>query len=105
MSCFVVEQRCTEQPITGHEREYFDFFFDAIAATPDAVGRAAREAYVDASWRPDALCAGFDWHRASTSNRSARRDLARALRPAVVGTVSIVAQRSTRKGAHPLSDP
>jgi pimeloyl-ACP methyl ester carboxylesterase len=53
-----------ERLVTGHEAEYFDFFFNAIAASPDAVPASARATYVAAYQRPDALRTGFAWYRA-----------------------------------------
>ncbi len=49
--------------VTGKERPYFDFFFDAIAAHPERIEDDARERYVAAYARPDALQTGFDWYR------------------------------------------
>ena len=49
--------------VTGKQRPYFDFFFDAIAAHPERIEDDARERYVAAYARPDALRTGFDWYR------------------------------------------
>lgn len=53
-----------ERLVAGHEREYFDYFYDAIAATPQAVSHAARDIYLAAYQRPTALQTAFDWYRA-----------------------------------------
>jgi pimeloyl-ACP methyl ester carboxylesterase len=50
--------------VTHHIGAYFDFFYDAIAARPEAITPAARAAYASAYERPDALSAGFEWYRA-----------------------------------------
>jgi pimeloyl-ACP methyl ester carboxylesterase len=50
--------------VAGHEAAYFDYFFDAIAATPSAIDRAARDRYVAAYQRAGALHTGFEWYRA-----------------------------------------
>jgi pimeloyl-ACP methyl ester carboxylesterase len=50
--------------VAGHEAEYFDFFYDAIAARPGAVPAAVRRTYVAAYSRPEALHTGFEWYRA-----------------------------------------
>lgn len=50
--------------VLGKQREYFDFFFRAIAAHPDAITLAARQRYVKAYSSPTALKTGFDWYRA-----------------------------------------
>jgi pimeloyl-ACP methyl ester carboxylesterase len=53
-----------ERLVTGHERTYFDFFYDALSATRAGVSPSARETYVGAYLRPEALTTGFDWYRA-----------------------------------------
>jgi pimeloyl-ACP methyl ester carboxylesterase len=50
--------------VTGHEREYFDFFFDVLAGNKAAVTDGQRDEYARAYSRPEALTAGFDWYRA-----------------------------------------
>jgi pimeloyl-ACP methyl ester carboxylesterase len=50
--------------VAPHRREYFEFFFRAIAGSPDAVSSAAKGAYAEAYARNDALRTGFDWYRA-----------------------------------------
>jgi pimeloyl-ACP methyl ester carboxylesterase len=53
-----------ERLVAGREAAYLDFFFDTIAATPEAVPSDVRRRAVDAYVRPEALRAGFDWYRA-----------------------------------------
>jgi pimeloyl-ACP methyl ester carboxylesterase len=53
-----------ERMVAGREAAYFDYFFDAIAATPGAIGPDARATYAAAYARPEALRTGFDWYRA-----------------------------------------
>jgi pimeloyl-ACP methyl ester carboxylesterase len=53
-----------ETLIAGRQAPYFDYFYDAVAATPSAITPAHRAAYVAAYSRPAALTAGFDWYRA-----------------------------------------
>ena len=50
--------------VTGHERRYFDLFYDLLAADPKHLGEEARATYVRGYSRPEALKAGFDWYRA-----------------------------------------
>jgi pimeloyl-ACP methyl ester carboxylesterase len=45
-------------------RAYFDYFFTAIAARPEAITDAARERYVASYAAPSALTQGFAWYRA-----------------------------------------
>ena len=49
--------------VTDRQRPYFDFFFDSIAVHPERIDNDARERYVAAYSRPDALRTGFDWYR------------------------------------------
>jgi pimeloyl-ACP methyl ester carboxylesterase len=50
--------------VEGHQAAYFDYFFDAIAARPGAVGVHARQIYLRANASPGALHTGFEWYRA-----------------------------------------
>ncbi|RUX77222.1 MULTISPECIES: alpha/beta hydrolase [unclassified Mesorhizobium] len=50
--------------VTGHQRAYFDFFFDLLAGRPEALTNEMRETLTQAYARPEALKAGFDWYRA-----------------------------------------
>jgi pimeloyl-ACP methyl ester carboxylesterase len=49
--------------VSGHEAEYFAYFFDAIAGEPCGVSASARETYARAYARTDALRTGFEWYR------------------------------------------
>jgi pimeloyl-ACP methyl ester carboxylesterase len=83
-----------ERLVTGHEAEYFDFFFNAIAATPDAVSRSARATYVAAYARAEALRTGFDWYRAFPQDE---KDNAATQREAPVDT-PVLYLRGTEEG-------
>ena len=50
--------------VTGHERPYFDYFYDFMAADPRALSSRSRAAYAHGYSRREALTAGFDWYRA-----------------------------------------
>jgi pimeloyl-ACP methyl ester carboxylesterase len=50
--------------ITGHERAYFDFFYDMMAGDPARLTSSARDAYARGYSSRDALTAGLDWYRA-----------------------------------------
>ncbi|WP_394850073.1 alpha/beta hydrolase [Pendulispora brunnea] len=54
--------------VLGHQRAYFDFFFDAISRDRKAIPDEARDAYARDYERPDALRAGFDWYRAMSAD-------------------------------------
>ena len=53
-----------ETLVAGHEAEYFDFFYDQISYESGAIDADARETYVEAYSRPEALHTGFEWYRA-----------------------------------------
>jgi pimeloyl-ACP methyl ester carboxylesterase len=59
-----------EQLVAGHQRAYFDYFFDALAGTPDAITPAWRDRFARAYARPESLKAGFDWYRAMPDDAS-----------------------------------
>ena len=53
-----------EEVVQDHQAHYFDFFFNATSATPDAITAAARKRYVEAYSDPASLHTGFEWYRA-----------------------------------------
>jgi pimeloyl-ACP methyl ester carboxylesterase len=53
-----------ETVVAGHERAYFDFFYNVMASDPQRLPEARREAYAKGYARREALKAGFDWYRA-----------------------------------------
>ncbi|HEV7689215.1 MAG TPA: alpha/beta hydrolase [Hyphomonadaceae bacterium] len=50
--------------VTGHEREYFDFFHNILSGNPAKITDGMRDEFARAYSRPEALKAGFDWYRA-----------------------------------------
>jgi pimeloyl-ACP methyl ester carboxylesterase len=50
--------------VTGHQREYFDYFTNFLAGRKEAVTEKFRAAFADAYERSDSLKVGFDWYRA-----------------------------------------
>jgi pimeloyl-ACP methyl ester carboxylesterase len=53
-----------ETLVAGHERAYFDFFYNVMASDPQHLPDARRDAYARGYARRAALKAGFDWYRA-----------------------------------------
>jgi pimeloyl-ACP methyl ester carboxylesterase len=53
-----------ETLVGGHERAYFDFFYDIMASDPQNLPDARRDAYARGYAKREALKAGFDWYRA-----------------------------------------
>jgi pimeloyl-ACP methyl ester carboxylesterase len=53
-----------ETVVAGHERAYFDFFYNVMASDPKRLPDARRDAYAKGYARREALKAGFDWYRA-----------------------------------------
>jgi pimeloyl-ACP methyl ester carboxylesterase len=56
--------RLPELLVAGHERDYFDFFVDALSGRKEAISERHRAFFARAYERPEALQAGFDWYRA-----------------------------------------
>jgi pimeloyl-ACP methyl ester carboxylesterase len=82
-----------EKVVHGREGDYFAFFFDTIAATPNAIDTAAREVYREAYRRLDALHTGFEWYRAFSQD--ARDNSAPGARPV---TIPVLYVRGDREG-------
>jgi len=67
--------------VADRQAPYFDYFYDTIAASPDAVDEKARRTYADAYARSEALHTGFEWYRAfaqdEKDNLEVRNELVR----------------------------
>lgn len=50
--------------VAGHERAYFDFFFNVLGSKANPLPSDLRNTFARAYARPEALKAGFDWYRA-----------------------------------------
>jgi pimeloyl-ACP methyl ester carboxylesterase len=50
--------------VAGHQRAYFDFFFDFLGSKAHPLSDDIRDRFSEAYARPEALKAGFDWYRA-----------------------------------------
>jgi len=50
--------------VAGHQRRYFDFFFDFLAGDKRALTEELRDEFTRAYVRPESLSAGFEWYRA-----------------------------------------
>ena len=57
-----------ERLVSADRGAYFDYFFDAIAASPESIDHAARARYADAYESPEALHQGFEFYRALWSD-------------------------------------
>ena len=60
--------------VRDRQGPYFDYFFHAIAAHPEAITPAARQRYVAAYSSAGALKAGFDWYRAFPKDAEENRN-------------------------------
>jgi pimeloyl-ACP methyl ester carboxylesterase len=83
-----------ERLVSGREAAYFDFFFDAIAARPGAVGQPARQLSVEAYSTPEALRTGFEWYRALPQDEKDNR----AVRGNAVSTPVLVLRGEREPG-------
>jgi pimeloyl-ACP methyl ester carboxylesterase len=65
-----------ETLVRGKERDYFDFFYNAISAHPERITGEARNRYVAAYSNSAALGTGFNWFRAFPQNAKDNQELA-----------------------------
>jgi pimeloyl-ACP methyl ester carboxylesterase len=70
-----------ERLVQDRQRDYFAYFYTALAADPAAVTQEARRAYEAAYGSDEALAAGFGWFRAFSRDAADNRQS--ALGPAV----------------------
>jgi pimeloyl-ACP methyl ester carboxylesterase len=54
--------------VSGKERPYFDYFYEAITAHPEKISDDARKKYVKAYSASASLKNGFNWYRAFESD-------------------------------------
>ncbi len=87
--------RLPEYLVAGKERAYFDYFYNTIAAHPEAITDVVRDEYVKAYTAPLALSTGFNWYRAF--EQDARENTAVADRAAALET-SLLYLRGQREG-------
>jgi pimeloyl-ACP methyl ester carboxylesterase len=85
-----------EKLVLGKEREYFDFFYDAISAHPERITGDARNRYIGAYSNPAALGTGFRWFRAFPQNAKDNRELATE-KPPIATPVLVI--RGSKEGS------
>lgn len=59
--------------VMGHQRRYFDHFFDLLTKDHGAIGSTARDHYAAAYGTAGALRAGFDWYRGFAKDAEVNR--------------------------------
>lgn len=59
--------------VMGHQRAYFDHFFDVLTKDRGAIDGPARDRYAAAYGTRESLQAGFDWYRAFANDAKANR--------------------------------
>jgi pimeloyl-ACP methyl ester carboxylesterase len=62
-----------EHLVQGRQGEYFRYFYEVLAARPEAISDAARRDYADAYAADGALAASFAWYRAFTRDAAENR--------------------------------
>lgn len=65
-----------EELVGGKQVVYFDFFYQATAAHPEAITLEARQVYAAGYAAPVALRTGFDWYRAFDTDANDNRAFA-----------------------------
>ena len=64
-----------ETVVFGKQKEYFEFFYNAITAHPERITAQAKEDYIRAYSRRDALSTGFNWYRGFSEDAKSNRKL------------------------------
>jgi pimeloyl-ACP methyl ester carboxylesterase len=85
-----------ETLVRGKERDYFDFFYNAISAHPERITDDARNRYIKAYSNPGALGTGFNWFRAFPQNAKDNREMA-AETPTI--TTPLLVIRGSKEGS------
>jgi pimeloyl-ACP methyl ester carboxylesterase len=62
-----------ESVVGGKEKEYFEFFYTAIAAHPERITAQAKEEYIRSYSNRRALSTGFNWYRGFQEDAQANR--------------------------------
>jgi pimeloyl-ACP methyl ester carboxylesterase len=57
-------QQLPELLVMGKQRQYFDYFYNAISSHPERISSEARNGYAQAYGTTESLGAGFGWYRA-----------------------------------------
>ncbi len=52
-----------ETLVNGKQKDYFEFFYNAIAAHPEKISSHTKENYIRAYSSPESLTTGFNWYR------------------------------------------
>jgi pimeloyl-ACP methyl ester carboxylesterase len=65
-----------EHLVQGRQGEYFRYFYEVLAARPEAISAAARRDYAAAYASDGALAASFAWYRAFTRDAAENQQLA-----------------------------
>lgn len=87
-----------ETLVRGKQSEYFEFFFNAIAAHPERISADSRKDYIDAYGGEGALSTGFNWYR--SFGEDAKRNRARATSGKKV-RVPVLYLRGEQSGGNP----
>jgi pimeloyl-ACP methyl ester carboxylesterase len=64
-----------ETVVSGNEKEYFEFFYTAIAAHPERITAQAKEEYIRSYSNREALSTGFNWYRGFQEDSKINRQL------------------------------
>jgi pimeloyl-ACP methyl ester carboxylesterase len=63
-----------ERLVQGHQREYFDYFYDVLSPDPARIADRERTASAEAYAGDAALAAGFSWYRAFPRDAADNRE-------------------------------
>jgi pimeloyl-ACP methyl ester carboxylesterase len=83
-----------EKLVAGKEKEYFEFFYNAIAAHPERITSQAKDGYIHAYSSPDSLTTGFNWYRGFSEDSKYNRKLIELRRKIVTPVLYMRGDRS-----------
>ena len=86
-----------ETVVFGKQKEYFEFFYNAITAHPERITSQAKEDYIRAYSSLDALSTGFNWYRSFSEDSKFNRKLIELGKPI---TTPVLYMRGERSGGN-----
>ena len=83
-----------ETMVTGKEKEYFEFFYNAISAHPERITPQAKDEYVRAYSNQDSLTTGFNWYRGFSEDSKYNKKLIEQRKTIVTPVLYMRGERS-----------
>ncbi len=64
-----------ETLVSGNAKDYFEYFFNAIAADPQKISPEIKKDYIKAYSKADSLSTGFNWYRGFTEDANYNKNI------------------------------